>query len=474
MVELGERNLLFVGILIGSFVSVGLSAFTSPPEDAAQSVLLEDVFSTRPSPTVPSSSTPTPPAPSPAISVTALVCALFVFTFGLYPAAFRSLGKALSSVDFFIYYFIRFVRFWTCYPAVPMAKLYYWLSYASDGLPVLQDVVFERNYRYGELEDECLDIVRPKDASTIKGHVLYVHGGGFVCVNREVMLQSITPLVRSGLAVYCVDYPFAPEHKHPIPVVSILKSLAWIKRHTGVAEVDVIGDSAGGSLAAMAAAVACNRSQASRILPNSQFDASFDLPHIGSLSLLYTICDETSWKAVKHLGLFSSIQNIVIAYCLNLYRPTLGGASPAHITIVDILENVEIKELKFPKTLLISASKDPLSFSHLRFNEVLGRQGVESRMLQFPAHHAFHGIPCAWTQGGWRLNAYPANKAILEWIDGESNVGRLSLPPLPLAKLKREDDYRLIAVVAISFALPIYVITRIVYVHNVLSILLPS
>lgn len=57
--------------------------------------------------------------------------------------------------------------------------------------------------------------------------ILYIHGGGFVAANAAVLMQSVTPLVREGFTVYCIDYPLAPDNRFPIPVISVLRAMFW-------------------------------------------------------------------------------------------------------------------------------------------------------------------------------------------------------------------------------------------------------
>ena len=136
------------------------------------------------------------------------------------------------------------------------------MSYnACDCKPCHSGIAISRNYRYGDTNDEMLDVLVPTESGTIhKGPLIYAHGGGWVCVNRELLMQSITPFVRAGYTVYIIDYPMAPENKFPVPLISMLKAISWVKRRTGHASVTLLGDSAGGNLVTMAAALVSNTS----------------------------------------------------------------------------------------------------------------------------------------------------------------------------------------------------------------------
>ena len=89
--------------------------------------------------------------------------------------------------------------------------------------------------------------------------IVYYHGGGWV----EGDLISHDPSCRllaavSGCVVVAVDYRLAPEDPFPAAVDDSLAAYAWVHAHTeelGIAEgqVGVMGDSAGGNLAAVVA-----------------------------------------------------------------------------------------------------------------------------------------------------------------------------------------------------------------------------
>jgi acetyl esterase len=90
--------------------------------------------------------------------------------------------------------------------------------------------------------------------------LLYLHGGGFVIGGLETHDSLCRQLaLRSGAAVLALDYRLAPEHRFPAAVDDANAALGWLM-HEGAAalgldgtRVAVGGDSAGGTLAAVAA-----------------------------------------------------------------------------------------------------------------------------------------------------------------------------------------------------------------------------
>lgn len=92
--------------------------------------------------------------------------------------------------------------------------------------------------------------------------VLYMHGGGFVFGNIDTSHAVSNRLcLDANIQVLAVDYRLAPEYPFPAAVHDVLDSLKWVAEKHGALGVDsslvfVMGDSAGGNLAAVAAQVA--------------------------------------------------------------------------------------------------------------------------------------------------------------------------------------------------------------------------
>ena len=89
--------------------------------------------------------------------------------------------------------------------------------------------------------------------------LLYLHGGGFTIGNLETHDSLCRQLaVRSGAAVVALDYRLAPEHRFPVAVDDSWAAMQWLGAHGGELGLDstrlaIGGDSAGGTLAAVAA-----------------------------------------------------------------------------------------------------------------------------------------------------------------------------------------------------------------------------
>jgi acetyl esterase/lipase len=94
---------------------------------------------------------------------------------------------------------------------------------------------------------------------------LYLHGGGMISGSVAVYDGPISRYVSSsGVPMLAVEYRLAPEHPHPIPVEDCYSGLQWLAEHAGELDVDpariaVMGDSAGGGMAAAIALMSRDR-----------------------------------------------------------------------------------------------------------------------------------------------------------------------------------------------------------------------
>jgi acetyl esterase len=118
--------------------------------------------------------------------------------------------------------------------------------------------------------------------------VVYLHGGGFVIGSVETHGRACRRLAAaSGVSILSLDYRRAPEHPWPAAVDDAIATLRWIASRP--AELDpqarvvaIAGDSAGGTIAALACIRA--RDQAPELAPALQalLYANTDLTNSGA------------------------------------------------------------------------------------------------------------------------------------------------------------------------------------------------
>jgi len=103
------------------------------------------------------------------------------------------------------------------------------------------------------------------DQHAARGALLHIHGGGYVMGSPEMDLARNIELVRAtGCAILSVDYRLAPEHPHPAGLEDCHAALTWLAAQTAAKKtpscrIGVIGESAGGGLAAALALLARDR-----------------------------------------------------------------------------------------------------------------------------------------------------------------------------------------------------------------------
>ncbi len=102
----------------------------------------------------------------------------------------------------------------------------------------------------------------PCPGQSHRAALLHIHGGGMVIGSAKSMQHGPSGIAAAlGIPVASVDYRLAPEHPFPAPQEDCLAALAWLAgsaTELGVdpARIGIIGESAGGGLAAMTAQMA--------------------------------------------------------------------------------------------------------------------------------------------------------------------------------------------------------------------------
>ncbi|MCW1384394.1 alpha/beta hydrolase [Novosphingobium sp. KCTC 2891] len=132
-------------------------------------------------------------------------------------------------------------------------------QYATFGTPVLEPVVERTAGTGGEVEILWYD---PAPGEKNRPALLHIHGGGMIVGSARGMTAGPSNMARAlGIPVASVEYRLAPETPFPGPQEDCLAGLRWLADNAdrlGVdaARIGVIGESAGGGLAAATAQMA--------------------------------------------------------------------------------------------------------------------------------------------------------------------------------------------------------------------------
>ena len=142
--------------------------------------------------------------------------------------------------------------------------------------------------------------------------IVYFHGGGWTIGSVE-HFDLITRQIAnaSGAIVVSVDYRLAPEYPFPTPLDDCWRALVWTAKNAAEfggdgARIAVMGDSAGGNLAAVCALLARDAGApdiALQVLVYPVVDCEFDTPsYLENGSGYLLTADDMHWFFSCYLG----------------------------------------------------------------------------------------------------------------------------------------------------------------------------
>lgn len=130
------------------------------------------------------------------------------------------------------------------------------------GMPIATNVHVHERIIEGPASPICLRVYRPHGVTGTAPAITFFHGGGWVVGDLDTHDGSCRVLaVASGCVVVSVDYRLAPEHPCPAAIDDCLAAYQWVANNGDELAIDgnavgVMGDSAGGNLAAVIAQAA--------------------------------------------------------------------------------------------------------------------------------------------------------------------------------------------------------------------------
>ena len=106
----------------------------------------------------------------------------------------------------------------------------------------------------------CMDLILPKHRqdSVPRTVIVWLCGGAFQQMDRSIWLPTLFPYAEQGYAIASVDYRVAAQAPYPAAVQDVKTAIRFLRAHSAEFCIDperiaVMGESAGGYLAAMAA-----------------------------------------------------------------------------------------------------------------------------------------------------------------------------------------------------------------------------
>ncbi len=232
--------------------------------------------------------------------------------------------------------------------------------------------------------------------------VVYFHGGGWVVGDVDTHGTLAAFLAQDGdVAVLSVDYRLAPEHPFPTPVDDARDALAWAagqRARLGLSQdrLAVAGDSAGGHLAAQAAAWFNDQHPGvvgAQLLIYPVVQYRFDTPSYERLADGVGLTrDEMRWY----------------------WKEFLGGTEPSADDVrVNLMAQAPRHPL--PNTLVIAAEYDPLHDEAVSYARFVAQAGGRAEVIPAPGlTHSFARLQPFVPQA--RLVMHDAAQRLRDWL----------------------------------------------------------
>lgn len=206
--------------------------------------------------------------------------------------------------------------------------------------------------------------------------LVYYHGGGMVLGTNH----SFEPLARaladaSGATVVAVEYRLAPEHSAPAQFDDAYTAATWVWQHAEELRVDperlaVIGDSAGGSLAAAVALAARDRGG----------------PPICCQVLLYPGLDRD--MAAASIVTMPAAPMLALEDITYMHELADSGAGVPHDPYRTPAYAADLSGL--PAAIVVTAECDPIRDWGERYAQRLRDARVQTTLTRYPG--SYHGF----------------------------------------------------------------------------------
>ncbi|MDO5535268.1 MAG: alpha/beta hydrolase [Propionibacteriaceae bacterium] len=223
---------------------------------------------------------------------------------------------------------------------------------------------------------------RPQDTRTQPTPVvLFLHGGGWLMGDLDTHHSGARRLaVQSGFPVVAVDYRLAPEHPYPAAVDDCRQALRWLSdagQPHGVTatSISILGDSAGGQLAA--------------VLSNEFHDDPSVAP-LCSQVLLYPIVDITRQRmsegaSYRRVSDGFPLVAGTMRWFVDTYVPEDQDRS-----VPDLSPLLHELPEGLPPALVITVDNDPLADEGGDYAAALARAGCDVTYRHLRGYH--HGL----------------------------------------------------------------------------------
>ena len=297
---------------------------------------------------------------------------------------------------------------------VPLLDLYPTVTITSENLQELRDrqvplpgvehsgVDWHEQVIEGPETPLRIRIYRPREARGELGCIFHIHGGGFVGGNLAEVEFLHRPLAAElRCMIVTVDYRLAPETSFPGNIEDCYSALAWTFANAADLGIDpgrigLMGESAGGGLAAALALLARDRGE----------------HPIKFQHLVYPMLDDRT--CVREQNPYAG--EFVWSHANNLFGWTsLLGEKPGGRDVSHFAAPARATDLQgLPPTFIGTAALDLFVDENIDFAARLVRAGVPTELHVWPgAFHGFDLVPGSRVSDGARRTSIDALNAFL-------------------------------------------------------------
>jgi len=217
--------------------------------------------------------------------------------------------------------------------------------------------------------DLKMDIIYPEDREKKYPCILWICGGAWLMMDRSAHMAYLSELARSGFVVASVEYRTSNEGPFPIQLTDVKAGIRYLKAHSeryclDPERIGVMGESAGGYLAAMAA-----------LVEDKAYDVGAFLEYSSKVHAVcpwYPIADVTAFSYPSAVEAAASMESLLFGKNVALHKEEALQISP--ITYVT-------KEA--PPFMIIHGDNDhTVSFSQGEMlHDKLEEAGVDVKLL---------------------------------------------------------------------------------------------
>jgi acetyl esterase len=261
---------------------------------------------------------------------------------------------------------------------------------AKHGVEVTPDLPYVES----ATSDQRIDVYR-RESPAREPALLYVHGGGFARLSRQMYWLVALGLARRGFTVFVMDHRRAPVHRYPAAHEDVAAAALWVRDNAARFGADperivAAGDSTGANLVtalALATAYRFDEPWAQQVF-DSELRLSAVAPACGFLEVSDVSRFASRAEIPRWIG--SALEAPGRDYCMPRGP---HDATPSLVDPLVVLERSSAPERALPAFLATVGDRDPLAEDTLRLSRALRRVGGRCDTRTYSGGvHGFHTL----------------------------------------------------------------------------------